>query len=68
MPQGSIFGPLLLIIFINDIVEDIDAFIKLFVHDTSIYIQFDDSRASAEILESDIHQNSHMVRTMAGEV
>ena len=36
--QGSIFGPLSFLVFINDIVNDIDACIKLFAEDTSLYV------------------------------
>ena len=42
IPQGSILGPLLFIIFINGIVQDIDAQIKLFADDTSLYLVVDD--------------------------
>ena len=38
VPQGSILGPLLLPIFINDIVTNIKCSIRLFVDDTSLYI------------------------------
>ena len=47
MPQGSIVGPLLFLVFINDIVEVINSSIRLFADDTSLYIGVDDPIDSA---------------------
>ena len=38
MPQGSILRSLLFLVFLNDSVEKINSFIRLFADDTSLYI------------------------------
>ena len=54
VPQGSILGPLLFLVFINDIVNEIGSCIRLFADDTSLFIIVDDPVASAERLNADL--------------
>ena len=42
VPQGSVLGPLLFLLYINDIVEDLNYSIRLFADNTSMYIIVDD--------------------------
>ena len=54
-----ISGPLLFLLFINDIVTDIKASIKLFADDTSLYVTVDTPQSTADIINRDlkkIHQ------------
>ena len=54
VPQGSILGPLLFLIYIYDIVEKTNSSIRLFAVDPSLYIIVDDPTDAAITLNSDL--------------
>ena len=56
VPQGSIFGPLLSLLFINDIVTDIGSNVRLFADDTSLFIIVENPDTAAELLNLDIEK------------
>ena len=54
VPQGSILGPLLFLIHINDISEHLEENVKLFADDTSIFSVVFDPNLSAMNLNNDL--------------
>ena len=53
VPQGSVLGPILFLIFINDLLDEVSSLGKLFADDSKIYRPIN-SQADARILQEDL--------------
>ena len=61
VPQGSILGPLLFLIYINDLPENLVSNPKLFADDTSFFSVIHNKHLSAQNLNEDLNKTNHWV-------
>ena len=54
VPQGSVLGPYLFLLYVNDIVDNIESNIRLFADDTSLFTVIDNDD-SLNVLTEDLH-------------
>ena len=63
MPQGTILGPILFLIYINDLPDGVSSSVKLFADDTKVYRELSDAEGDTSLLQSHLDLMSDWAKT-----
>ena len=56
VPQGSVLGPLFFLVYIKDLVDNINCDVKMFADDTSLFSTVTNEAVTAEVLNRDLEK------------
>ena len=68
VPQGSVLGPLLFLIYINDLTQNISANIKLFADDSSLFIKVFECRGGSSNSNHRFNHNLSLGVSLENEI
>jgi hypothetical protein len=56
VPQGSVLGPILFILYINDIINETNVNVRLYADDATIFISYDNPQTAANEIEQNLQK------------